>query len=125
MKKVRELKKWNGRNCRGGSFCIAAYSQQQAAELLNKVSGTRGGTSEIKNYFSPTWGNDMNGIIPTEPCVYEIKENWKNQKPVKVYPTDATREKEKKEKEIREQEKRDAADQTAADDHLDYWNSQY
>lgn len=77
---AKKLKKWNGRGqgeWQGGHISIAAYSQKQAAELLGKVTGyTRGNLTEIREYFSPCWGNDMEGVEPTEPCVYgTTKEN--------------------------------------------------
>lgn len=69
----KQLKKWNGRIWIEGkqSKCnIAAYSQKQAADLLTQASGVRNALGEIKIYFSPTWGNSMNGITPEEPCLY-------------------------------------------------------
>lgn len=73
MAKQKILKKWNGRDGKGkgGKFYIAAYTQTQAAELYAKAVGfSRGALGEIMNYYSNCWGNAMNEINPTEPCVY-------------------------------------------------------
>lgn len=86
---ARTLKKWNGRcrlsgNSKQGSANIAAYSQKQAAELLAKASGcTNGSLTEIIKYFSPCWGNSMNGIEPTEPCLY-YEERFNNVPPKRI-----------------------------------------
>ena len=69
---AKQLKLWNGR----GHIYVAAYTQKQAAELVSRASyGDEHpnliSTNEIKDYYSfGSWGNSMNGIIPTEPCVY-------------------------------------------------------
>jgi hypothetical protein len=68
---MKKLKYWNGRGVRNGHFYIAAYSQKQAAELLGKVFGfSRGMLPEIRNYFSPCWGNQMKDIKPEVPSIY-------------------------------------------------------
>lgn len=75
---MKQLKFWNGRaqGRRKGTFYIAAYTQKQAAELASKAGGGYPcGVSEIRNYFSPCWGNSMNGINPGEPCVYYVERN--------------------------------------------------
>lgn len=71
----KELKIWNGRGHGSkydkGTFYVAAYSMKQAVELISSVSSRYITTSEIKNYYSlGSWGNSMDDIIPTEPCVY-------------------------------------------------------
>lgn len=84
---ARLLKKWNGRiwlNGKQGHCSIAAYSQKQAAELLEKASGYNGTLGEIRIYFSKTWGNNMNGIEPTEPCLYYNSKSWDNEPPKRI-----------------------------------------
>lgn len=79
---AKQLKKWNGRaqgNLRG-HFYVAAYSQKQAAELISKAGGSHGRVTltEIRDYYSPSgWGTPMNGIEPTEPCVYHSPQHEK------------------------------------------------
>jgi hypothetical protein len=69
------LKIWNGispnqRQYKGGIY-VAAYSQKQAKELIEKVFSITLSTREIADYYySGSWGDPMNGIEPTEPCVY-------------------------------------------------------
>jgi len=89
----KTLKKWNGRASghKRGTFYVAAYTQKQAAELISRAAGyrdgdMRGALGEIQSYYSPVWGNPMDGIEPTEPCVYHSE---RHEKPVRVYPTDA------------------------------------
>ncbi len=76
---AKTLKIWNGRghgNKYGrGHIYVAAYSQKQAAELVSKACfgdeyGDVVNVNEIRNYYSNCWGNSMDGITPTEPCVY-------------------------------------------------------
>lgn len=80
---AKQLKIWNGRGhgkYDRGYIYVAAYTQKQAAELVSRACyGDEHpnliSLNEIKNYYSfGSWGNAMNGIIPTEPCVYaELK----------------------------------------------------
>jgi hypothetical protein len=51
---------------------IAATSQKQVIELLGKLHITVSATY-IRDYFYKAWGNDMEGIEATEPCVYATK----------------------------------------------------
>jgi hypothetical protein len=72
---MKELKIWNGRGhgkkFDRGHIYVAAYSMKQAAELISKACQAHVTVSEINVYFSKgAWGDPMNGIIPTEPCVY-------------------------------------------------------
>lgn len=77
---AKELKIWNGRGhgrkYGRGHIYVAAYSQKQAAELVSKACygeefSDNVSVNEIRNYYSAgSWGNTMNGITPTEPCVY-------------------------------------------------------
>jgi hypothetical protein len=77
---AKQLKIWNGRGhgktYGKGHIYVAAYSRKQAAELVSRACYGNDypnniSISEIKVYYSADcWGNPMNGIIPTEPCVY-------------------------------------------------------
>lgn len=75
----KELKIWNGRGhgkFSNGHIYVAAYSQKQAAELVSIACYGEEHpdlirTNEIKNYYHKgSWGIRMDGIVPTEPCVY-------------------------------------------------------
>lgn len=85
---MKQLKKWNGRghgrDYNKGTFNVAAYSKKQAALLISQVNGCSYVTvSEITNYYHNCWGNDMDGIEPTEPCVYYTTYSSKD-KPLKL-----------------------------------------
>ena len=83
---MRKLQKWNGRghhNLESKHIYVAAYSQKQAAELVGKACGLDTvGVHEIRVYYSNCWGTPMEGIEPTEPCVWI--EDINNLKPKKV-----------------------------------------
>jgi len=71
---AKKLKLWNGRGhgyvYGKYSLSVAAYSQKQAAELINQACNVKYvNTSEIRDFYSSCWGNSMQGIEPTEPCV--------------------------------------------------------
>lgn len=72
MPTTRKLKLWNGR-CYGGMermhANIAAYTQKEAIELGQQAfsSFTR---TELTQYWSNCWGNDMVGVTPTVPGVW-------------------------------------------------------
>ncbi|MBE3139173.1 MAG: hypothetical protein IMZ53_01165 [Thermoplasmata archaeon] len=78
---MKHLKLWNGAGhglLERKHVYIAAYTVKQAAELLAKAnkSTNRGYENAIKYYYAKgCWGNPMNGITPTEPCVY-IQEDY-------------------------------------------------
>lgn len=76
---ARKIKIWNGRGhgkYLNGHIYVAAYSQKHAAELVSKACFGNDqpdivSSYEIKKYYSPDcWGNSMEGIEATEPCVY-------------------------------------------------------
>lgn len=76
---MKKLKLWNGRG--HGKYSrhhinIAAYSQKQAAALLSAVVNFHIGIYEITNYYSSVWGNDMDGIVPTEPGVWVVSDPY-------------------------------------------------
>ena len=86
-KQKRTLKLWNGRG--HGKYhkkhiSVAAYSKKQAAEIISIACNSCISVSEITNYYSDCWGNNMDGINPEEPCVY-VSEPYLNQIPLKVY----------------------------------------
>lgn len=90
---MKNLRIWNGR-CYGRKYprhhaFVAAYSLKQATELLTKALFEDGwgkiSPYEIKTYYSADcWGNTMDGIEPTEPCVYLCDKGDSNNKPFKV-----------------------------------------
>ena len=84
---AKQLKKWNGRghgkDYDKGHFYVAAYSKKQAVELMSEVSNKYITTNEVTNYYSNCWGNSMDGIEPTEPCVYYTTYSSKD-KPLKL-----------------------------------------
>lgn len=51
---------------------------------LKKHLGYSGNLAEIRIYFSKTWGNNMNGIEPTEPCLYYNSKSWDNEPPKRI-----------------------------------------
>ena len=74
---AKTLKKFSGRG-RGeyshGNLYVGAYSKKHCAELINEALGIGHITpSEISNYYHKRWGNRMDGIELTEPCVYGTK----------------------------------------------------
>lgn len=80
---ANQLKIWNGRAhgkyAAGGNrhhVYVAAYSAKQAAELVGQACETPCvSVHEINVYYSKgCWGDSMDGIVPTEPCVYLKKE---------------------------------------------------
>ena len=79
---MKKLKIWNGHGhgkFQNGHFYVAAYSQRQAAELVGKAAGyiSSIGIREIREYYSANcWGNVMEGITPTEPCVYATTSHY-------------------------------------------------
>lgn len=82
MSKV--LKYWNGPGhgiYRKAHINVAAYSQRQAAELVAKACETNISLGDIKIYYSPCWGNSMDGITPEGPSVY-VEESF-SRKPIK------------------------------------------
>jgi hypothetical protein len=85
----KQLKIWNGRG--HGKYdkyhiYVAAFTQKQAAELVSSACfgcNDRISVSELRNYyFEGSWGNPMDGIVATEPCVYI--NSYKNPVPEKI-----------------------------------------
>lgn len=83
---ARKIKIWNGRGhgkFQKGHIYVAAYSQKQAAELVSKACFGNDhpnivSSNEIREYYSDCWGNSMDGIEATEPCVYATKKYGDN-----------------------------------------------
>lgn len=83
---AKQLKIWNGRghgNIYGrGHIYVAAYSTKQAAELVSRACFGEEhpdlvSINELNVYYSKgAWGDSMNGIEATEPCVYATKEHF-------------------------------------------------
>ena len=89
----KELKVWNGRGycCRKisdprweGIDCVhanvCAYSRADARRVLAEYCGVLPSDAELRNYFSPCWGNSMQGITPERGLWIEFERG----KPVKV-----------------------------------------
>ena len=61
-----------------------AKTLKEACELIGKAAGYDRpiSASEVRVYYSKNcWGNSMDGITPTEPCVYV---QIRNEVPVKI-----------------------------------------
>jgi len=83
------LQIWNGRghgDYNKGHFYVAAYTKKQACELISIAAGRSDWPItlyELNTYYSNAWGNTMDGITPTEPCVYATKD-YHDKTPIKV-----------------------------------------
>ena len=71
----QKLKKWNGRGhgiYARNHLYISAYSQKEACRLIGEACklGYPISTYEFKNFYSDVWGNGIDGIEPSKPCVY-------------------------------------------------------
>lgn len=87
---VKQLKKWKGGMNSGKyknmDFYVAAYSRKEAAEIVSTITGNRITESHIKIYCAMCWGNAMNGIEPTEPCLYVNKKFAGSDTVQKLFP---------------------------------------
>lgn len=67
---------------------VAAKSMTQAAKLVSMACYGKDdfiSVYEIKEYYNKdAWGNRMNGIEPTEPCVYMCDERSGKNTPFRV-----------------------------------------
>lgn len=87
---AKQLKIWNGRGhgkYNRNHIYVAAYSAKQACELIGQVCelGRPLPASEITKYYSKDcWGNSMDGITATEPCVYVGDGYDYNNKPIRI-----------------------------------------
>lgn len=84
---AKQLKFWNGRGqgngkYKNGHLYVAAYSRKHAAHMINLALKSWVTEYEIRKYFSQCWGNPMQGITPTKPCVFA---SISNEKPIKIY----------------------------------------
>lgn len=82
--KLKKLKLWNGRG-QGvyykSHLYVAAYSQKQACELIEKAVALPEpmSLSDLRIYFDAgRWSDIMKGINVTEPSVYAAKNLWDN-----------------------------------------------
>lgn len=72
LKHMKTLRLWNGRphgvlpttDWTETHVCIAAYSAADARRVCAEAGLGEPSASELKNYFSECWGNDMKGISP-------------------------------------------------------------
>lgn len=87
---AKALKIWNGRGhgkFNHGHFYVAAYTKKEACELISIAAGRENwpiSLHELNTYYSEgAWGNQMDGIIPTEPCLYAT-ENFHDNNPIKI-----------------------------------------
>lgn len=90
---VRALRLFNGRS-HGHKYkrhhvYVAAKSMVQAAKLVSMAcfDGREDlvSVSEIRTYYSKdAWGVKMQGVEPTEPCVYMCDESNSQNKPFRV-----------------------------------------
>ena len=76
----RELKLWNGggnslrksgdplwdgvRANASVSACVAAYSRADARRVMAEYASRSVGDTEIRDYWSACWGNDMKNVTP-------------------------------------------------------------
>lgn len=91
---AKQLKLFNGRShgtiYKKHHVYVAAYSIKQAAELVSMACFGKEhkdliSTNEINVYYSKgAWGNTMDGIVATEPCVYMSEGIFEKSKPFRV-----------------------------------------
>lgn len=75
MARKSKLKFWNGRtDMRGFHGYIAAHSQRDAVAIGQEALGNNFSIGELRNYWSPGWGNMMQTIHPTKPGVWIVEE---------------------------------------------------
>jgi hypothetical protein len=83
----RKLKLWNAPwyPFQGQTLNVAAYSQKDALALLHELFPRRHFVTlgEIQKFWSPCWGNSMQGITPERGAWLE-RERFA--KPVRVMP---------------------------------------
>ena len=80
---MKQIKLFNGRFLGTAHIFIGAYSQADAARILEQAGGgSRGCLNEIEVYFSKgCWGNSMKGITPERGAW--VQKNYR-EKPVRV-----------------------------------------
>lgn len=92
--KAPKLKIWNGRGFRmidGKArkiehVYVAATSRADAVRLINEVAGWASvNDNELKTYYSPCWGNQMDGITP-ERGVWVTWTRTSTEKPTRLLP---------------------------------------
>jgi hypothetical protein len=68
----KKLRLWNGRpygvlpqsEWKHSHICVAAYSMADARRVCLEAGMSDPGATEVKEYWSECWGDDMNGIAP-------------------------------------------------------------
>jgi hypothetical protein len=78
--------KWEGKN--GGEVCVnvCAYSRADAIRVIEAYCGRAPSVTELRDYFSPCWGNAMKGIKPERGLWLEWDCYSTHSKTEKVYP---------------------------------------
>ena len=79
---AKKLKVWNGGGIYYGEYKnwhvnVCATSRKEAVEIMNKYLSCNYTASYMGTHFSDCWGNDMDGIEPTEPCLYVCEPRFK------------------------------------------------
>lgn len=83
---MRKLKKYNGGQIYTNKFnrChfyVLATSMKHCAELIAQATESSMQVSTIRDYWNKdAWGNAMQGINETEPCVYYTEANDRDPK---------------------------------------------
>jgi hypothetical protein len=94
---AKKLKIWNGSDWdyEGGHLYVAAYSGQDAINLVNEAYRKLKGytdrpdikalkSSYFRTYWSPNcWGNDMDGITPERGVWWTPKKRGSDKEPVR------------------------------------------
>ena len=65
---------------------IAAYSREDARRVVEEYCGRKPSVSELRDYFSPCWGNAMEGIAPERGLWLFLDGNGRGA--FKAYPVD-------------------------------------
>jgi hypothetical protein len=90
MKPIKALKIFNGRGhgiYEKHRLYVAAYSVAECVRIINESCESHINANEINIYYSKgCWGNPMDGIIATEPCVYVGDIIGDNNPVKKIYP---------------------------------------
>ena len=94
---AKQIKVWNGRAycCKNwsdprwfknhfGADCafVAAYSREDARRVIEEYCGKKPSVAELRDYWSPCWGNPMKGVEPERGLWIQFEHT---QKPVRVY----------------------------------------
>lgn len=78
---MRKLKQYSGMAFLKGKqerFYVGATSAKHLIELMNSIGVFGLNNKYISDYWNKSWGNTMNEIELTEPCVYMNNKSEKN-----------------------------------------------